>query len=160
MRGRKPKPAGMSARRPERDESILASKLPAPPKYLDVEARREWRRLGAQLLRARVFSDVDAPALALYCMAHSRLVEAQNQLEHFGSVIDAPSGYLMPSPWLAIANKAHEQMNRLLVEFGMTPSSRARVTASWAPPAETPAKPKHAEHDPGVDPRSRLTRVI
>lgn len=35
----------------------------------------------------------------------------------------------MQSPFLAIANKAFEQMRAMLVEFGMTPSSRSRVHA-------------------------------
>ena len=34
----------------------------------------------------------------------------------------------MLNPYLSIANKAMDQMRRFLIEFGMTPSSRARVT--------------------------------
>jgi P27 family predicted phage terminase small subunit len=36
----------------------------------------------------------------------------------------------MQSPYLAILNKAIEQMRTFIVEFGMTPSSRARVTVT------------------------------
>lgn len=44
----------------------------------------------------------------------------------YGTVVKSPSGYPIQSPYLAIANKAHEQMTKLLAEFGMTPSSRSR----------------------------------
>jgi phage terminase small subunit len=36
----------------------------------------------------------------------------------------------MQSPYLAVANKAMEQMRALLAEFGMSPSSRTRVHAT------------------------------
>ena len=45
----------------------------------------------------------------------------------YGAVIKAPSGFPVQSPFLAIANKAHEQMVKLLTEFGMTPAARTRV---------------------------------
>ncbi|MFP3569823.1 P27 family phage terminase small subunit [Paraburkholderia sp. SIMBA_030] len=38
------------------------------------------------------------------------------------------SRHPIQSPYLAIANKAHEQMAHMLAEFGMTPSSRAHCT--------------------------------
>lgn len=33
------------------------------------------------------------------------------------------------NPWLAVANRAWEQLRKVEAEFGMTPSSRSRVTA-------------------------------
>lgn len=47
-------------------------------------------------------------------------------------MVKAPSGFPVQSPFLAIANKALEQMTKLMIEFGMTPSSRTRVHAIGA----------------------------
>jgi phage terminase small subunit len=41
--------------------------------------------------------------------------------------VKTPNGYLAHSPYLAIATRATEQLVRILVEFGMTPSSRSRI---------------------------------
>jgi P27 family predicted phage terminase small subunit len=42
-------------------------------------------------------------------------------------LVKSPSGYAIQNPWLSIANKAFDQMMKLMTEFGMTPSSRSRV---------------------------------
>ena len=49
--------------------------------------------------------------------------------EQYGVVIKGTNGFPMQSPYLAIANKAGEQVRLLLSEFGMTPAARSRVNA-------------------------------
>ncbi len=128
MRGRKPKPPGMSSRRPERPKDEPQPRLPTCPPHLQGEARKEWARTGKKLLAFGLVTEVDRSALAIYCQAWGRWVEAEQQLARYGVVIKAPSGYPMQSPYLAIANKAMDQMAKILTEFGMSPSSRSRVT--------------------------------
>ncbi len=48
----------------------------------------------------------------------------------YGVMVKSPNGFPMQSPFLAVANKAMEQMRALLAEFGMSPSSRTRVHAT------------------------------
>lgn len=127
------------------------------PKHLQGEARLEWRRLGRRLVEVGLFADIDAGALALYCQAWARWVEAESKLAEFGIVIKTPSGFLQQSPYLSIANKAMEQMAKLLVEFGMSPSARSRVSASWVPPV-VPSQAV-AQWADGVDPREMLRAV-
>ena len=148
MRGRLPKPAGMSTRRPKRTDGPPV-RLPACPPHLQGEARKEWRRIGRKLLACGLLTEIDGAALALYCQAWARWIEAEANLVRYGTVIKAPSGYPIASPYLSIANKAMDQMARLLVEFGMSPSSRSRVVV--APPAAAPearAEPTRDEEDP------------
>ena len=52
-----------------------------------------------------------------------------------------PSGYVQQSPWLGIANKQLELMGRFMVELGMTPAARSRVTR----------RPRAARRDPVPD---------
>lgn len=157
MRGRKPKPPGMSTRNPRRLDGATAAKLPACPKHLNDDARKEWNRLGKRLIEVGLFADVDTGALAIYCQAWARWIEAEQKLAEFGTVIKAPSGYLAQSPYLAIANKAIDQMSKMLVEFGMSPSSRSKVSASWVPPV-VPSQAV-ARREEGEDPRTMLRAV-
>lgn len=147
----------MSTRNPRRLEGAAAASLPRCPKHLQGEARKEWGRLGRKLVECGLFADIDIGALAIYCQAWSRWVEAEAKLAEFGIVVKSPSGYLQQSPYLSIANKAMEQMTRLLVEFGMSPASRSRVSASWIPPI-VPAQAV-AMRKAGQDPRE-LFRMV
>jgi P27 family predicted phage terminase small subunit len=79
------------------------------------------------LVELRIMTDIDRSALAAYCSAWGRYVDAERQLEKHGLVIVAPSGFPIQSPYLAIANKAMEQMEKLLSHFGMSPSTRTKV---------------------------------
>jgi P27 family predicted phage terminase small subunit len=153
VRGRKPKPAGMSTRRP-RAQSLGTAKLPACPPHVQGEARREWYRLGRKLVTWRLVTEIDAGALALYCTAWARWVEAEASLTRYGTVIKSPNGYPVQSPYLAVANRAMDQMAKLLVEFGMSPSSRSRVTPA-SPPQHDRPEPV-GQDDDGPDPREYL----
>ena len=148
--GRPPKPTalrelgGNAGRRPlNTAEPRPAAKLPTPPQHLNAEARREWRRMGKILLGQGLVTEIDRPALAAYCVAYARWALAERKLnepeedgqaEGAGMVAwvrDKEGNRLYPvqSPWLAISNKAQEQMRQMLIQFGMTPSSRSKVTA-------------------------------
>ena len=152
MQGRKPKPAGMSTRRPTRSDGP-AVRLPACPAHLQGEARREWKRLGKKLVECGLMTEIDGAALALYCEAWSRWVDAERALEKFGVMVKSPNGFPMQSPYLAVANKAMEQIKAMLTEFGMSPSSRSRVSAAPAAPAPRAIRTQDEE-----DPRLVLFR--
>jgi P27 family predicted phage terminase small subunit len=143
--GRKPVPTnlkllrGNPGRRPLNPrEAKPAVKLPTPPAHLSKEARKEWRRTGRFLLEVGLITELDRAAFAAFCTAWARWVEAEDALRNFGIVLKSPSGFPIQSPYLAIANKAMEQMRSLLSEFGMSPASRSRVTAAPAPVDEDP----------------------
>ncbi|MEN3976901.1 phage terminase small subunit P27 family [Emcibacter sp. SYSU 3D8] len=94
-----------------------------------VKARAEWRRMAKHLYGLGLLTDIDRAALAGYCQAYGRWVEAEEAIAKHGIVVRSPSGFPMSSPFLAIANKALEQIHRFGIEFGMTPASRSRVSA-------------------------------
>ena len=110
-------------------EPKVKASIPPCPAHLSGEAKKEWRRLGRQLASLGLLSSIDRGALALYCQAWGRWVEAEEALKRHGVMVKSPSGFPMQSPYLAVANKAMEQMRALLTEFGMSPSSRTRVHA-------------------------------
>jgi len=101
--------------------------IPSCPQHLNKVARREWRRVTKPLFALGLLTQLDRSALAAYCCAYSRWVEASVQIQQFGLILKSPSGYPMQPPYLAILNTALEQMRSYSTEFGMTPSSRSRV---------------------------------
>jgi P27 family predicted phage terminase small subunit len=135
--GRKPLPTnvkllrGNPGHRPlNREEPRPAARLPQAPAHLSEAAKKEWRRAGRTLLRLGLVTEMDRAAFALYCQAWGRWVEAEDALRRHGVMVRSPAGFPMQSPYLAVANRAMEQMRSLLSEFGMTPASRTRVHAS------------------------------
>lgn len=132
--GTKPKPSSMKilegnrGKRPlNKDEPEPKGIMPQCPEHLDEGAKREWDNIVPMLSKLGLLTEVDGTALAIYCQAYSTWVEAVERIQKTGMIVKAPSGYPIQNPYLAIANKAVEQMNRFLTEFGMTPSSRSRI---------------------------------
>jgi len=101
---------------------------PECPDWLDDEAKAEWQRVSAELQGMGLLSTADRAALAVYCTAWSRWVNAEAQVRKFGAIVKSPEkGFPMKSPYLSIADQAMETMRKLMVEFGLTPSSRSRI---------------------------------
>ena len=134
MRGRRPKPtkfkliAGNPGRRPlNKGEPRPKTATTRAPAGLSRLARKHWTLVAKQLADARILTELDKPALMLYCEAWARWREATTEVEKGGMLIKAQNGFDMQNPYLAIANKAADQMHKMMSEFGMTPSSRSRV---------------------------------
>ena len=126
--------------------------IPGCPPHLLPEAKKEWKRITPELERYGLISKIDRAALALYCQAWARWVWAERELqrahgiaeekraaaEAAGQVYEGGDGYTLPtrnghftySPHWVIANKAMEQVNKFLADFGMSPSARGRVNPS------------------------------
>jgi P27 family predicted phage terminase small subunit len=137
MRGRKPTPSaireleGNPQHRPMNPhEPRPQSAIPPCPKHIKGEARKEWNRITKALDAIGVISKLDRATLATYCTAWQRWVEAEEQLKKHGPVVKSPSGFPIQNPYLAICNKAIEQLTKLSAEFGLTPSSRTRISAT------------------------------
>jgi P27 family predicted phage terminase small subunit len=82
-----------------------------------------------QLLRLGLLTAVDRAAFAAYCTVYARWADAEEALKKTGPVVRSPSGYPMISPYLIVANRALDQMRQYLIEFGLTPASRSRISA-------------------------------
>lgn len=67
-------------------------------------------------------------AFAAYCVSWGRWVEAERELQKSGAVVMTPNKFPVQSPWLAISNRALQQMMKALAELGLSPTSQARVS--------------------------------
>jgi len=124
MRGRKPRPKSGTMKNTQLDA------LPRCPEHLSAVARKEWRRLATPLHEAGILTLADRAALAAYCVAYSRWVEAENKLAETPTLLKTPSGYVQQSPWLTVANKQLEIMGRYMSELGLTPVARTRTAVT------------------------------
>lgn len=135
MAGRPPKPTalkklqGNPGKRPlNKAEPKLAAALPSCPRHLSREARKEWHRVSKELYEAGLLTMVDRAALAGYCQAWGRWVNAERDLANQSLTLTTEKGYSYPNPLLGIAKTALAEMHTFMAAFGMTPSSRSKVT--------------------------------
>ncbi len=112
--------------------------LPRCPAHLNAVARKEWRRLASALHSVGVLTVADRTALAVYCQAYCRWVEAEERLATTPMLLKTATGYVQQSPWLSIANKQLELMGRYMTELGITPASRSRIKTAWGPATQEP----------------------
>jgi P27 family predicted phage terminase small subunit len=115
------------------EEPPAPKELPQCPDHLADVAKAEWQRLTPLLTAMGCLSTVDQSTLAAYCQAYARWVKAEGMLKLSGEVLSGANG-LYQNPYLAVANKALEQMTRLAQEFGLSPAARARLKTDTAPP--------------------------
>ena len=121
--------------------------IPAPPKHLGREAKKEWKRVTPLLEELGLISGLDRTALALYCQAVGRLAELEEAfngqvnrimesgMEYADAVYQAshavtPSGYAQQSVMVQLIKSHREQVNRYLQHFGLSPAARGRVQPS------------------------------
>ena len=146
MRGPKPKSAhlklvrGNPGKRPIRAEVEVAPSLPEPLPFLCNDAKAEWARVAPMLYALRLLSELDLAALAAYCSAYATWKQAHGALGEMakhdpvskGLMIKSKKGNLIQNPLLGIANTAAGNMVKYAADFGLTPSSRARIAAGPA----------------------------
>ena len=140
MRGPSPKPTRIKLIQGNPGKRPFNAREPKPelaapqcPEYLDAVARAEWDRLVEILLAMRVLTEADYIALGNLCQAYSTMIDAQTKLSKAGILYKTKSGYIQQSPLLGIVNSQMTLINSLVREFGLTPSSRTRVSSISEP---------------------------
>lgn len=130
---------GNAGRRPlNKAEPKIAKREIVPPPSLLPDARAEWDRIANDVVRSGLVTAADAAALAVYCTAYGRWVQAErvlakaaaNDAVFEGLLIKTPSGAVIQNPALGARNKAASDLLRAAAELGMTPSARSRVQAA------------------------------
>ncbi len=92
-----------------------------------------WSRLAVILDVSRVLTVADLDALRLLCLAHAEFAEADAIIGREGltyaSSTDSGGTILRPHPAVAIRADAWRRCRAMLVEFGLTPAARGKVSA-------------------------------
>ena len=140
MKGRKPKPTHLKAlennpgKRKIKEDPDMSSGLPSPPPHLDEYAREERERLALGLHGIGILYEVDTAVFAAYCQAFSRWRSAEEviTMSAKGSaagalVTKSTKGTIIKHPLIDISEKAAAAMVKYALEFGLSPSARARL---------------------------------
>jgi P27 family predicted phage terminase small subunit len=138
MRGRKPKPTALKVlygnpgkRTLPDNEPEPPREIPDPPDHLDEAAQKEWIRITELLSQLGLIAQLDMAGIAAYCVAFSRWADAERKVAKHGIIVMSPDKkFPMKSPYLCVAESAMEAMRKLLSEFGLTPSSRTRLSGT------------------------------
>jgi len=135
IRGRKPKPTaikllnGNPGKRPmNANEPKPKPSIPKCPKWIEPEAKKEWRRIVKELEKLGLLTNLDAAMLIAYCQSYARWKEAEDFITQHGSILKTQSGYIQQVPQVSIAQTYLKIMKDLCSEFGLTPSSRSRMS--------------------------------
>ncbi len=134
------------------DELKPEVELPGAPSWIWPEAKKEWKRIGAELVRYGLVSKLDRAALVLYCQAWARMVWAEQMLSRAmadadaarkkaeeegrdytggdGLMVKTANGNFTYSHHWVVGKQAADQVKRYLDLFGLSPSARTRVTTS------------------------------
>ena len=134
MAGRRPKPtalkklSGNPGKRPlnKREPQFRAGR-PHCPRHLSKVARNEWHRIVGELHRVGLLTLADRAALAAYCQLYARWADAEDKIASEGITLTTSNGNVIQHPAVGVANTALDGMRKYLVEFGLTPASRAKL---------------------------------
>lgn len=108
------------------DEPVPTVEIPDMPDFLTGEAEIEWKRLTPLLAAKRCLTKWDMPMLAAYCYEWGEYVEIC-KLQISGEVEEDQK---MPSA--TARTKVLKNFSEIAREFGLTPSSRTRLSVSEA----------------------------
>lgn len=140
---RKPKPealkklAGNPGKRPLRGGvASLPPGMPAPPVNLPEKVRAQWDHAGALLLPTGILTELDGLALLALCRAAADYLAYCELAPVGGDVLLSDDGGMYWNQAAAARDKAEARLLKMLAEFGLTPSSRARL--GLAAPDEGP----------------------
>lgn len=147
MKGRKPKPTALKVlsgtaqpcRTNKKDLSMpVVTRVPPAPKWFSSLAKKIYKDTTRHLTAARVLNSVDLEMLIAYCQEYSNYLEIMQKFSpgKKGSAaeedrivrVQTRSGEVQQvNPLFKMAQSSLEKAKAIGVEFGLTPSSRAKV---------------------------------
>lgn len=139
MRGRKPIPtaikqatgAGSHHKKPAGHEPKPATGLGHPHDALSKGAKRVWRSLAGRLERMGVGTNVDRELFMQLCESQANWLELIQTARTQGQIVKV-NGQPVANPLLVRADREAEKVRKLCCEFGLSPSSRARLSIDTA----------------------------
>ena len=104
------------------EPSPPAGDMVAPP-WLLPEAREHWQDIAATLEGIGIASPAFSPALALLVNSLARYISLEQTIAATGTTYESANGNHLLHPAAIARDRAFEQVVKLLVQFGLTPSS-------------------------------------
>ena len=101
---------------------------PQPPEYLSAKALEVWNDLSPKLERLGILTEIDSLAFTALCIEWAEYVKLRTMGGE--SIQTFESGAKQVAPEISISHKCLTQLLKLFGEFGLTPSSRSRLSIS------------------------------
>ena len=108
---------------PLNPDNDALTKAPPVPKYLSAHAKAEWRRIMPQLIARQVITKADLAGVENYCAAVGAVRTIADTMSA-GGIPDLKLGGLQI--------RYMQTARQLAAEYGLTPTSRARIGANKA----------------------------
>lgn len=142
MKGRKPKPSHLHVingnpgkRARNKTEPQPPKGAPNPPEHISSEARTAWGSLAVKLDEMGVLTYADAWALEQLAENYAEILAWRKIIAGEGEMVnqvmsDGETVRRVVNPACIARSDAEKRFRAMMVEFGLTPSSRTRVNAS------------------------------
>ena len=148
MRGRKPVPTNLKLlhgnpgkRALPTDEPVVPDAPIVCPEHLSPRAKVFWAIHQPILTTMRVLTAADVSALATLCETEAEYWDARADVAQNGTrleVFDERGSKWLMNPSVNLSSDAFKRLKSMLVEFGMTPSSRSRISVKTKADEEDP----------------------
>lgn len=116
----------------EEPQPEITDFVPEPPEWLGDYGKKEWQRVAPYLWKNKLLTEADIMAFATYCQNVDLLIESTLSIQKDGHSIWGQRGQVR-NPALASFTQATTALRAMASEFGMTPSSRARIKLPDSP---------------------------
>jgi len=113
---------------PEPDKGV-----PEAPRWFSELELSGWETMVAALQPMGVLTVSDGPALTQLAHAWAEWRQAEATVHVEGAYFETPDGSLRKHPAVGVAANAWRRVASMLAEFGLTPSSRARIVVATDP---------------------------
>ncbi len=142
MPGRKPTPTSLKIlagnpghQRLPQNEPKPRPITPAMPEYLGADGQAKWNELLPELEYSGTLTIVDRDVFGRHCLAYQWMLDARQHIEDEGMTTENAAGSPILSPWVAIYNRAWDDMAKTGAELGIGAASRTHVEVRKPPPA-------------------------
>ena len=110
----------------------IDAELPTKPAFLSARGGYWWKRLGSQLVKAKVLTPADASTFALHCDSLARFEEVTQLLKGTENCVTPTQMGTSQNALFHVRNKLFDQILKTGIEFGLTPASRTKVKTTQA----------------------------
>lgn len=135
--GRPPKPdylkviegdRGKGRRPSNKNEPKPKPIAPRMPPGLPEDAQKLWKKIGPELEELNLLTTIDGPAFTMLVLHYSFAMKAMRLLKRDGVMAKGRGDKTKKHPAHQVFRDHSAQVRAYLSEFGMTPSSRARIS--------------------------------
>ena len=111
-----------------KSEPVPETAIPKKPTFLKGEAAKEWKRIAPLLSKSKCLTEWDRSLLAAYCFEWGIYVALCKSVKEYASI--TINGNVIQNPLLSARNRALKNFKGIAVEFGLSPSSRTRISTN------------------------------